>query len=47
MNLEVVYLNKTNFVNIISRYNRKGTLSTIPKTGGCSVKGPKIPRQVR
>ncbi|KAK4036910.1 hypothetical protein OUZ56_028952 [Daphnia magna] len=31
---------------VISRYNRKGTLSAIPKTGGCSVKGPKIPRQV-
>jgi hypothetical protein len=29
------------------RYNRKGTLSGIPKTGGCLVKGPKIPRQVR
>jgi hypothetical protein len=29
------------------RYNRKGTLSGIPKTGGCLVKGPKIPRQAR
>ena len=29
------------------RYRRKGTLSGLPKTGGCSVKGPKIHNQVR
>jgi hypothetical protein len=30
-----------------ARYNRKGTLSAIHKTGGCLIKGPKIPHQVR
>ena len=29
------------------RYNRKGTLSGIPKTGTFLVQGPKIPRQFR
>jgi hypothetical protein len=33
--------------SILPRYNRKGTLSAIPKTGGCLIKGPKIPHQVR
>ncbi len=32
---------------VISRYNRKGTLSGIPKTGPFLVQGPKIPRQFR
>jgi hypothetical protein len=36
------------FNRFVSFYNiyhdRKGTLSAIPKTGGCSVKGLKIPR---
>ena len=32
---------------VVARYNRKGTLSGIPKTGSFLVQGPKIPRQFR
>jgi hypothetical protein len=32
---------------VTARYNRKGTLSGIPKTGTFLVQGPKIPRQFR